>query len=82
MLGGEQRAQPHEGPLFERAPERVALVAAARAFALLTLADGEPDAAALAALPEMAEINLYLADIEVLLAQLDALRRTLVEMSL
>lgn len=65
-----------------RAPERVALVAAARAFALLTLADGEPDAAALAALPEMAEINLYLADIEVLLAQLDALRRTLVEMSL
>jgi len=64
-----------------RSPERVALVAAARAFAIDTLAGGEPDAAALAARPEMAEINLYRADIEDLLAQADAVRATLAEMT-
>lgn len=63
-----------------RSPERVALVAAARAFAIDTLAAGAPDSASLAARPEMAEINLYRADIEGLLAQADAVRATLAEM--
>jgi len=66
----------------ERSPERVALVAAARAFAIDTLAAGEPDTASLAARPEMAEINLYRADIEGLLAQADAVRATLAEMKM
>jgi len=56
-----------------RNPELVALVAAGRALALATVA-GAGDADALAERDEMAEINLYRADIEALLAQAEAVR--------
>jgi HD-like signal output (HDOD) protein len=60
-----------------RNPELVAVVAAARAFATLSLQGATPDAGLLAESPEMAEINLYPADIERLLQQAGMVRETL-----
>jgi HD-like signal output (HDOD) protein len=68
-----------------RAPELVALVAAGRAFAAATFDAATPDAPALAGLSEMAEmaeINLYRSDIEVLLAEAEAVRATVEGMAL
>jgi HD-like signal output (HDOD) protein len=65
---------------FRGAPrntELVALVAAARAFAVLTLQGATPETALLAGSPEMAAINLYHADIVRLLEQAGAVRETL-----
>jgi HD-like signal output (HDOD) protein len=60
-----------------RNPELVAMVAAARAFATLSLQSATPDADLLVEWPEMAEINLYRADIERLLGQAGMVRETL-----
>lgn len=70
---------------FRGAPrntELVALVAAARAFAVLTLQSATPQAGLLAEWPEMAAINLYHADIERLLEQTGAVRETLAAIAL
>lgn len=69
-----------QGATRERA--LVAMVAGARAMALGLLQGGTIDAGELAERPEMAEINLYRADIERLLGQADALQATLREMTL
>ena len=69
---------------FASAPREralVAMIAAARAFAASLSGDGVPDAQQLADGAEMAEINLYLADIERLLEQSQAVRGTLQEMA-
>ena len=67
----------HDFSAAPRNVELVAMVSAARAFAGQSLAEGEPDAEALAARPEMAATNLYRADIERLLGQDAAVRETL-----
>jgi HD-like signal output (HDOD) protein len=60
-----------------REPGLVAMVAAARAFAVLMLQGGGMDPGELVAHPEMTEINLYRADIERLLEQAAAVQATL-----
>jgi HD-like signal output (HDOD) protein len=70
---------------FAAAPhsvDLVATVAAARAFALATLADGAPDADALCALDALAHLNVYRSDVVTLLEQVDAVRATLAAIAL
>jgi HD-like signal output (HDOD) protein len=67
----------HDFRSAPKSPELVAMVAAARAFATLTLQTAKPEADLLIEWPEMAEINLYRADIEKLLGQVEAVRETL-----
>lgn len=71
-----------ENAAAERARDLVATVIVARAFAGATLDAAMPDVDTLAAVPELDEINLYRADIERLLGQLDAMRATLEELAL
>ena len=64
-----------------RAPDLVAMVSVARAIALQTLGEGMMDAQPLMELPEMVEINLYLADARMLLEKADSVRAMLKEIA-
>ena len=64
-----------------RAPDLVAMVSVARAIALQTLGEGMMDAQPLMELPEMVEINLYLADARMLLEKADSVRAMLSEIA-
>lgn len=64
-----------------RAPDLVAMVSVAHAVALQTLGEGMMDAQPLMELPEMVEINLYLADAQALLGKVDSVRAMLNEIA-
>ena len=65
----------------ERAPDLVAMVSVAHAIALQTPGEGVIDAQPLMDLPEIVEINLYLADAQALLDKADSVRSMLKEIA-
>ncbi len=65
----------------ERAPDLVAMISVAHAMALRTPGEGAMDAQPLMAMPEIVEINLYLADTQALLEKADSVRAMLKEIA-